>query len=165
MKTDKDLYRELRVLSREKLWNDEVTRFDRSPSEERIKRAALIRAVGVVFSESGTAKQKAEVRSWLLRLLQDPSEKIRRYAMTALPKLGAGTMEEEALLSLLRTTTVEREKKYLGQALDKIGGAATLDAVAGMPGLHGEGSFWWVVLGLIATGAASLLLLRWKRMI
>jgi len=134
MKTDKELYRELRLLSCEKLWNDEVARFDRSPPEERIKRVAAIRAVGVVFSESGTAKQKAEVRSWLVRLLRDPSEKVRRYAMTALPKLGAGTSEEEALLSLLRTTTIEREKKFLGQALDKIGGAATLNVVAGVRG-------------------------------
>ena len=131
MKTDKELYHELRALSCEKLWNDEVARFERSTPEERIKRVAVIRAVGVIFSESGTAKQKAEVRSWLVHLLQDPSEKVRRYSMTALPKLGAGPDEERALLSLLRTTTVEREKKYLGQALDKIGGTATLNVVAG----------------------------------
>jgi len=131
MKTDKDLYRELRVLSCEELWNDEVLRFDRSTPEERMKRVAVIRAVGTVFSESGTRKQKAEARSWLVRLLQDPNEKVRRYAMTALPKLGAGTSEEKALLSLLRTSTVEREKKFLGQALEKIGGAATLNALAG----------------------------------
>ncbi len=135
MKTDKDLYRELRVLSREELWNDEVARFNRSPPEERIRRAAVIRAVGVVFSESGTPRQKAEVRAWLVRLLQDPSEKVRRYAMTALPKLGAGTIEEEALLSLLRTTTVEREKEYLRQALDKIGGTATLNFLTGIDDL------------------------------
>src|SRR5512136_1070568 len=135
MKTDKDLYRALRVLSCEKLWNDEVARFERSTPKERIERAAVIRAVGTVFSESGTAKQKAEVRSWLVRLLQDPSEKVRRYAMTALPKLGAGTSEEEALLSLLQTTTVDREKKFLGQALDKIGGTATLNVVARVRGL------------------------------
>jgi len=92
---------------------------------------AVIRAAAVVFSESGTAKQKAGVRSWLVRLLQDPSEKVRRYAMTALPKLESGTSEEEALLSLLRTTTLEREKKFLGQALDKIGGTATLNVVTG----------------------------------
>ncbi|MGZ3494731.1 MAG: TRM11 family SAM-dependent methyltransferase [Thermodesulfobacteriota bacterium] len=130
MKTDQELYRQLRVLSPEKLWNDEVTRFDQSPPEEKIKRVAVIRAVGVVFSESGTPKQKDEVRSWLVRLLRDPSEKVRRYAMTALPKLGAGTREEGALLSLMRTTTVERERKFLGQALEKIGGKATLDAAA-----------------------------------
>jgi 23S rRNA G2445 N2-methylase RlmL len=134
MKTDKELYRELRAISPEKLWNDEVPRFDRSTPEERIKRVAVIRAVGVVFSHCGTAKQRAEVRSWLVRLLQDPSEKVRRYAMTALPKLGAGTSEEAALLSLLRTTTVERERKFLGLALGKIGGTATLNVVAGSRG-------------------------------
>ena len=131
MKTDKDLYRQLRVLSCEKLWDEEVARFDRSTPEERAKGVAVIRAVGVVFSESGTAKQRAEARSWLVSLLQDPSEKVRRYAMTALPKLGAGTREEGTLLSLLQTTTVEREKKFLGRALDKIGGTATLNVVAG----------------------------------
>ena len=135
METDQKLYRELRVLSPEKLWNDEVAWFDQAPPEERVKRVAVIRAVGVVFSESGTAKQKAEVRSWLVRLLQDPSEKVRRYAMTALPKLDAGAKEEEALLSLLRTTTVERERKFLGQALEKIGGKATLDAATGVRGV------------------------------
>jgi 23S rRNA G2445 N2-methylase RlmL len=133
MKTDKELYRKLRVLSREALWK-EVAWFDRSPPEERIKRVAVIRAVGTVFSESGTAKQKAEVRSWLVHLLKDPNEKVRRYAMTALPKLGAGPVEEEALLSLLRTSTVEREKKFLGQALEKIGGTATLNAVTSVHG-------------------------------
>jgi len=134
MKTDKELYHQLRGLSCDKLWNDEVARFDRSTPEERIKRVAVIRAVGTVFSESGTAKQKAEVRSWLVRLLQDPSEKVRRYAMRALPKIGAGTSEEGVLLSLLRKTTVEREKKFLGQALDQIGGTATLSVVAGVRG-------------------------------
>jgi len=134
MKTDKELYRQLRGLSCEKLWNDEVALFDRSTPKERMERVAVIRAVGVVFSASGTTKQKAEVRSWLVRLLQDPSEKVRRYAMTALPKIGAGTSEEGVLLSLLRKTTVEREKKFLGQALDKIGGTATLSLVAGVRG-------------------------------
>ncbi len=135
MKTDKELYRELRVLSPEKLWNEEVVRFDQALPQERIKRVAIIRAVGVVFSESGTAKQRAEAKAWLIRLLQDPSEKVRRYAMTALPKLSASPREEEALLSLLRTTTVEREKKFLRQALEKIGGKTTLDAAAGTRGV------------------------------
>ena len=134
MKTDKELYRELRVLSREKLWNEEVARFDRSSPEERIKRVAVIRAAGVAFSGSGTAKQRVQVRSWLVSLLQDPSEKVRRYAMTALPKLGAWPGVEGALLSLLRTTTVEREKKFLSRALEKIGGTATLDAAPGLGG-------------------------------
>jgi predicted RNA methylase len=54
--------------------------------------------------------------------------------MTALPKLGAGPNEEGALLSLLRMTTIEREKKFISQALDKIGGTATLNAVARVRG-------------------------------
>lgn len=129
MKTDKELFRKLRGLSCKKLWNDEVARFNCLSLDERMKRVAVIRAVGTVFSRFGTAKQKAEVRSWLVHLLKDSSEKVRRYAMTALPKLGAGPREEEALLSLWQTTTIEREKKYIGQALEKIGGTATLSAV------------------------------------
>ena len=134
MKTDKELYRQLRVLSCDKLWNEEVARFDQATPKERMQRVAVIRAVGVVFAASGTTKQRAEVKAWLTRLLKDPSEKIRRYAMAALPKIGAGRGEEAELLSLLKTTTGDREKKHLGRALDKIGGAATLDVVAGTPG-------------------------------
>lgn len=134
MRTDKELYRQLRTLSCEKLWNKEVARFDRADPKERLERVAVIRAVGVVFAGTGTSEQRAEVRAWLARLLQDPSEKIRRYAMAAMPKIGAGRREESELLSLLKTTRVEREKKYLGRALDKIGGTATLEVVAGAPG-------------------------------
>jgi len=132
---DKELYRQLRTLSCEQLWEDEVPRFDRASPGERRERVALVRAVGVVFSESGTAAQKNEVRPWLRRLLQDPCEKIRRYAMAAMPKIGAGHGEEAELLSLLRTTTAEREKKFLGQTLEKIGGSATLEEMAAA-GLH-----------------------------
>ena len=132
---DKELYRQLRALSCERLWENEVPQFDRASAEERKANVSLIRAVGVVFSESGTDAQKDEVRPWLRRLLQDPCEKIRRYAMAAMPKIGAGTGEETELLSLLRTTTVEREKKFLGQTLEKIGGAATLEKIA-EGGLH-----------------------------
>jgi 23S rRNA G2445 N2-methylase RlmL len=135
MKTDKELYRQLRTLSCEKLWKEEVARFDRADPKGRLERVAVIRAVGVVFSASGTAEQRAEVKAWLARLLQDPAEKIRRYAMAAIPKIGAGRREESELLSLLKTTTGDREKKYLGRALDKIGGPATLEAVAGAKGL------------------------------
>src|SRR4051812_36898990 len=111
---DKELYRQMRALSCNQLW-EEIARFDRASSEERIETVGLLRAVGVVFSEAGTTAQKDQVRPWLRSLLHDPSEKIRRYAMTALPKIGAGAGEEEELLDLLRTTTVEREKKFLGQ--------------------------------------------------
>jgi hypothetical protein len=132
MKTDKDLYNQLRELLPEILWNEYVPRFNSSSSNERIKQAALIRAVSNAFSESGTSEQKAEIRSWLINLLKDRDEKIRRYAIKSLPKLECGEREEYALLSLLRTTAIEREKKYIGQALEKIGGNATLDIVAEM---------------------------------
>lgn len=122
----KELYAQLRVLSCEQLWEQEVPRFDLATPKERMDRVAVIRAVGVVFSEIGTDKQRDEVRPWLRRLLHDPNEKIRRYAMAALPKIGAGQDDEAELLSLLRSTAVEREKKFLGQTLEKIGGAATL---------------------------------------
>lgn len=127
--TDKELYQQLRVLSCDQLWNHEVASFDRATPKERMERVAVVRAVGVVFSESGTLKQKGDVKPWLLRLLHDPCEKIRRYAIAAIPKIGAGPREEAALLSLLRTTTCDREKKFLGQALDKIGGTATLEVM------------------------------------
>lgn len=135
MKSDKDLYRQLRVLSCDQLWNDEVARFNRAPPRERMERVAVIRAVGVVFSASGSASQREQVRAWLRQLLQDPAEKIRRYAMNALPKIGAGEGEEKELLSLLKPATGERERKFLGRALDKIGGEATLAAVAKAPDL------------------------------
>ena len=135
MKSDKDMYRQLRRLAPEQLWQDAAGQFNRATPQERKARVAVIRAVGVAFAGAGTARQKAEVRAWLVRLLQDPEEKIRRYAMAALPKLGANPAAEAALLALLRTTTVAREKKYLGQALAKIGGQATLAAAAGAHGI------------------------------
>jgi len=135
MKTDQELYRQLRGLSCEQLWQEEVARFDRASPRERFQRVAVIRAVGVAFARARTAEQKASARAWLTRLLHDPQEKIRRYAMAALPKLGAGRSEEAELLALLRTTTAVREQKFLGRALDKIGGTATLDVVAGAPGV------------------------------
>lgn len=135
MKSDKELYRQLRGLTCDQLWNEEVARFDRASLKERMERVAVIRAVGVVFSGNGTSEQRAQARAWLRRLLQDPAEKIRRYAMAALPKIGAGEGEEKELLSLLGRTTADREKKFLGRALDKIGGEATLAVVAGTPGL------------------------------
>ncbi|MFH0907608.1 MAG: methyltransferase domain-containing protein [bacterium] len=135
MKSDKDLYRQLRVLPCDKLWNEEVAGFNQASPRERMARVAVIRAVGVVFSASANGAQKAAAREWLRRLLRDPSEKIRRYAMAAIPKLGSGPAEEAELLSLLKTHAGPREKKSLGSALDKIGGAATLEAVSGAPGL------------------------------
>ena len=129
----KELYRQLRAVPWQQLWTVEVARFDRAEARERFERVAVIRAVGVVFSESGPAAQEEEVRQWLRGLLKDPEEKIRRYAMAALPKIGAGAGEEAELLALLRTGTSERETKFLGRTLDKIGGEATLE-ILGTPG-------------------------------
>ena len=130
---DKELYARLRILTCEQLWEEEVPRFDRATPEERMRNVSVIRAVGVVFSESGTEEQKDVVRPWLHRLLQDPAEKIRRYAMAAMPKIGAGRAEETELLSLWKTTPLEREKKFLGEALNKIGGSATLKLLQQSP--------------------------------
>lgn len=135
MKNQKDLYRRLRTLSCEDLWENEVARFDQASPRERDEQVAVIRAVGVVFSASGRTAQKAAARAWLARLVHDPSERVRRYAMAALPKLGAGPREESELLAVLKATPLDRERAYLGRALSKVGGQATLEAVAGTPGL------------------------------
>ena len=129
----KELYNQLRHLSCEELWEDEVPRFDVATERERADRVALVRAVGVVFSEQGSDAQKELVRPWLRALLKDPCEKIRRYAMAALPKIGAADGDEGELLALLqKETTGDREKKFLGESLEKIGGAATLREVSGL---------------------------------
>jgi len=128
----KEVYQQLRVLSCEQLWSEEVPAFDQADARGRMDRVGLIRAVGVVFSESGTTAQKDQARQWLRALLHDPEEKIRRYAMTALPKIGADSGEERELLSLLEKTASDREKESLSRTLEKIGGNATLDAAAGL---------------------------------
>ena len=125
----KELYNQLRRLPWEQLWSEEVPRFDRATPQERTARVAVVRAVGVVFSESGPEEEREAVKQWLLGLLRDPSEKVRRYAMTALPKIGAGASAEAELLALLQKTDSGRETKFLGRTLDKIGGAATLEAL------------------------------------
>jgi len=138
MHSDKKLYRQLRELNCAQLLDQEIPAFDRASSRERAQRVSLIRAVGVVFAAQGTFEQCTTVRTWLRRLLKDPEEKVRRYAMAALPKLGAGAREESELLTLLQSTQVEREKKFLGRALHKIGGEATLHVAASASGLLPE---------------------------
>jgi len=123
----KQHYQQLRVLSCEELWDTEVAAFDRADARERMKNVAVVRAVGVVFSESGTPEQKERARRWLVGLLSDPEEKIRRYATNALPKLGSDSSEEAALHDVLRRSASDREKNALARALGKIGGAATLE--------------------------------------
>lgn len=122
----KELYKQLRALPWSRLWAEEVPRFDRAVARERFDRVSVVRAVGVVFSESGPAVQRSEVKQWLRGLLHDPEEKIRRYAMTALTKVGVDASEEAELLALLSATTSAREEKHLVETLDKVGGAATL---------------------------------------
>lgn len=122
----KELYRQLRHLSAEQLWGDEVPAFDRAAPAERAARVAVVRAVGVVFSEAGTPEQQAAARKWLLGLLDDPEEKIRRYAMAALPKVGGGAEAEAALLTRLDAPISAPEQRSLDAALEKVGGEATL---------------------------------------
>jgi len=126
-------YQRLRLLSCEELWAEDVPAFDGGDARVRMARVGVVRAVGVVFSERGTSAQKAVARVWLRGLLQDPEEKIRRYAMTALPKIGAGAEDEQALLTLIKAPATDREKKSLNSTLEKIGGAATLEAVSDLP--------------------------------
>jgi 23S rRNA G2445 N2-methylase RlmL len=125
MKSDQELYKRLRELPKEELWRREVPRFDAAGSRERMERVALIRAVGMIFSRFGTEEEKSLVREWLITLLRDPQEKLRRYALAALPKVGVGEGEEVEMLALLKTGG-EREKKHLGRALEKVGREATL---------------------------------------
>ena len=130
MKSDQDLYKQLRDLPKERLWSEEVPRFDAASPRERMERVAVIRAVGSTFGRFGTAEEKQTVRGWLINLLADPQEKIRRYAAAALPKIGAGEQGEEKILAALKNSRGEREARHLGRALEKVGGAATL-ALAG----------------------------------
>ena len=129
MKSDQDLYKRLRELPKEELWNSEVARFNAAAPRERMEGVAVIRAVGMIFSRFGTEEEKSAVREWLITLLHDRQEKIRRYAMAALPKVGAGEGGEEQMLTLLKQTDKEREKHHLGRALEKVGGVATLALV------------------------------------
>ncbi len=122
----KDLYRQLRALPPEQLWNDEVPAFDRASPAERTARVGLIRALGVVLAESGTADQRTAAATWLHALLDDPDEKIRRYAAAALPKIAPGPATEVALLARFARAANEREKRHLARDLERVGGAATL---------------------------------------
>ncbi|HMP76213.1 MAG TPA: methyltransferase [Kiritimatiellia bacterium] len=132
MKADKELYRKLRALSCDELWNVEVPRFNRADPKERNARVAVIRAVGVAFSAAGSVAQRAEVKAWLAGLLNDPSEKVRRYAMAAIPKLRGAPGAENRMVELLKRPGADREKRHIGRALEKIGGPDALQAVSGV---------------------------------
>ncbi len=142
MKSDQDLYKRLRDLSKEALWSNEVSRFNTASQRERMENVAVIRAVGMIFSRFGTEEEKAQVRQWLISLLQDPQEKVRRYALAALPKIGIGESGEQEMLNLLGKSGEDREKRHVGRALEKVGGKATLNVIeesggAIVPGITG----------------------------
>ena len=123
----KEVYKELRTQSWKTLWTAEVPEFDAGSPEYRLSRVGLVRAIGVVALRKATKEQRAQTKQWLMGLLQDPQEKVRRYAMAALPKLGGNEESERALLELLDAERDEREVKHLSRTLDKVGGAATLE--------------------------------------
>ncbi|MEN8662971.1 MAG: TRM11 family SAM-dependent methyltransferase [Lentimonas sp.] len=123
----KEVYKQLRNEPWDSLWEREVPLFDTGTPEVRLGRVGLIRAMGVVALEKATLEQRQLTRQWLTSLLQDPEEKIRRYAMNALPKLGGSEESEKAVLELLDEPANEREAKTLSRTLDKIGGEATLE--------------------------------------
>ncbi|MGJ8639516.1 MAG: TRM11 family SAM-dependent methyltransferase [Opitutaceae bacterium] len=131
----KEVYKQLRTETWESLWEREVPLFDVGTAEERLARVGLVRAIGVVALEKATQEQREQTRQWLTSLLQDPQEKIRRYAMNALPKLGGSADAEKAVLGLLDESTGEREVKNVSQTLSKIGGEATLEK---LEALHEE---------------------------
>jgi 23S rRNA G2445 N2-methylase RlmL len=126
MNRDKELYRSLRGLSWDELWLREVPRFNAAARRERLERVAVVRAVGVVFSKTNAATQLAEVKAWLRALLNDPQEKIRRYAIAALPKLPRDASDEAELIALAKKSVSDRERQHLSSALSKIGGEETL---------------------------------------
>src|SRR4051812_43970487 len=129
----KELYQQLRKLPWEKLWRGEIPRFDAASARERFEQVAIIRAVGVVFNESENRADLDSVKKWLRGLLNDREEKIRRYAVSTIPKLAPDKEDEHALLELLDKTTSPREREHITEALGKIGGAATLARSANLP--------------------------------
>jgi vesicle coat complex subunit len=58
-----------------------------------------------------TKNLNLQVKSWVKSLLSDPSEKVRRYAMAAIPKLGGDVEAEKEIITILKTSSVEREKR------------------------------------------------------
>ena len=74
-KWDKELYRELRRRRPEELWAREVAAFNGAAAEERLRNVAVVRAVGVVFSEKGSEEEKERAREWLRGLLGERQER------------------------------------------------------------------------------------------
>lgn len=123
-------YEALRGLDCSTLWDQHVATFDSASPQQRVALVSVIRAVAVVFAARGSADQKAQARDWVRALLEDPSEKIRRYAMQALPKLGTTNSEETALLRLWEKAQNDREQDVINQTLERVGGRSTLARIA-----------------------------------
>ncbi len=121
-----EIYRALRGLGWERLWGVEVPKFNEGSAAYRVANVALVRAVGVVFLESGDTSRRDAVLDWLRGLLHDPEERIRRYAMAALPKIGAPLEVERELAVIARKAGGERERRHVGRALAKVGGSDSL---------------------------------------
>ena len=121
------LYQELRRKNWTELWAEDVAEFDAAPVEWRVRLAPVVRAVGVVALESGDPEIREQAAEWLLGLLNDPVEKVRRYAIAALPKLGLGREAEVALHEALSRSASESEKALALRTLEKVGGSMTLE--------------------------------------
>src|SRR5688500_10971287 len=92
---DKALYRQLRELPWAQLWREHVPQFNTASKEERRRQVSLIRAAAVVLAEGANASDLKPFRAWLHSLLKDEEEKIRRYAIAALPKIPRSPSDEE----------------------------------------------------------------------
>lgn len=126
----KELYQRLRRIPCESLWLNEVPAFNQASPRERTSNVAVIRALGVTAASQASPELKAAIRQWLRNLLKDPDEKVRRYAMNALPKVEPGPEEESAILELLRASTSPREQTTVQEILSIIGSGTTLQALA-----------------------------------
>jgi predicted RNA methylase len=124
------LYRELRRLPWKELWEVRRPRFDKAGEAARRGDAALVRAIGVVLCESSPTAARPAALVWLRSLLDDPEEKIRRYAMGALVKNRAASADD--ILPRLHASTSPSEKKALTASLEKIA-PASLEPTAPLP--------------------------------
>ncbi len=122
------LYRALRTKTWEELWQEEVDEFNRSPLEHRVRLAPVVRALATVASEEGDARQREITIAWLIPLLRDPVEKVRRYAAQALPKLG--NEGEHALLTVAESGDLSSsERRVLAATLERLGRGPSLQGI------------------------------------
>lgn len=122
-------YIALSQLDCDTLWNH-VKTFNLATPAERLSTVSVIRAVAVVFAQHGSLEQRKTARHWVRSLLQDPAEKVRRYAVQALPKLGSDHNDETVLLGLWERPASEREQRAVTRTLERVGGTQTLQRTA-----------------------------------